>query len=130
MLEAGLGFAVAIDKPDGPFGPFIGKPAVAERRAQGLARRLLAFRLDDPEPLVFHGEPIWRDGRLVGHVTSGAYGHSLGASVALGYAEVARGEPVAETLAARWEIEIAGTRHPASASLKPLYDPTGARMRG
>ncbi len=129
VLEAGLGFAVAMDKPDGPFGPFIGKAAVAERRAQGLDRRLLAFRLTDPAPLVYHGEPIWRYGKLVGHVTSGAYGHSLGASVALGYAAVARGEPVAELLGAGWEIEIAGQRHPAQASLKPLYDPSGARMR-
>lgn len=130
VLEAGLGFAVAMNKPDGPFGPFIGKTAVAERRAQGLGRRLLAFRLHDPEPLVFHGEPIWRDGKLAGYVTSGAYGHSLGNAVALGFADVVRGEPTATTLGARWEIEIAGKRHPAEASLKPFHDPSGARMRG
>lgn len=130
VLEAGMGFAVAMDKPEGPFGPFIGRDAVAERRAKGLDRRLLGFRLHEPEPLVYHGEPIWRDGRMVGHVTSGAYGHTLGASVALGYVDVIPGEPLAVTLAAGWEIEVAGKRHPAQASLKPLYDPSGARMRG
>ena len=74
VLEAGLGFAVKTGKGD-----FIGRDAVLRKREAGLGRRLLQFRLSDPEPLLYHGEPILRDGRIVGHVTSGNYGHALGA---------------------------------------------------
>src|SRR6185295_16789987 len=68
VLEAGLGFAVKPDKGD-----FIGREAVLRKRDVGLDRRLLQFRLTDPEPLLFHGEPIRRGGRIVGQVTSGNY---------------------------------------------------------
>ena len=80
VLEAGLGFAVKPDKGD-----FIGRDAVLRRRDEGLSRRLLQFRLRDPEPLLFHNEAIVRDGRIVGIVTSGNYGHHLGAAIGLGY---------------------------------------------
>ena len=80
MLEAGLGFAVKTGKGD-----FIGRDAVLRTQEAGLTRRLLQFRLSDPEPLLFHGEPILRDGRIVGHLTSGNYGHALGGAVGLGY---------------------------------------------
>jgi len=76
VLEAGLGFAVALSKPD-----FIGRDAVLRRKDAGLGRRLLQFRLTDPDPLLYHNEPILRDGRIVGHLTSGGYGHTLGLSL-------------------------------------------------
>ena len=65
------------DKPGG----FIGREALLEQQERGVPRQLLQFLLKDPEPLIYHNEPIWRDGELVGHITSGAYGHTLGAAV-------------------------------------------------
>lgn len=129
-VEAGLGFAVAWDKPGG----FIGREAALRRREAGPRRRLVAFALDDPEPLLYHNEPIWRDGVLVGKTTSGWYGHTLGRAVALGYvdATVAGGPGVATPawlLDGRYEIEVAAERFPARPSLRPLYDPTGERIR-
>ena len=125
VLEAGLGFAVKPDK----VADFIGRDAVLRMRVAGLARRLVQFRLTDPDPLLFHNEPILRDGGVVGHVTSGAYGHALGGAVGLGYVPT-EGHSAAELLAARWEIEVAGARIPAEASLRPLHDPDARRMRG
>jgi 4-methylaminobutanoate oxidase (formaldehyde-forming) len=86
--------------------------------------------LADPEPLVYHGESVFHDGALVGRVTSGAYGHTLGAAVGLASLE---GEPAAldEIVAAGdVEVEIAGKRVPARLSARPFYDPDGARLRG
>ena len=98
-------------------------------REAGVSRRLLQFRLTDPEPLLHHNEPVRRDGRTVGLITSGAYGHTLGGAVGLGYVPCARpGEPPAEMLAARYAVEVAGRIVPAEASLLPLYDPRGARL--
>ena len=123
VLEAGLGFAVKTAKAD-----FIGRDAVLRRREEGLGRRLLQFRLTDPEPLLYHNEAIVRDGRIVGILTSGNYGHHLGAAIGLGYVPC-DGETVDEVLASTYEIEIAGRRFPAEASLRPLYDPAAERVR-
>jgi len=130
VLEAGLGFAVKTEKPAGRYGPFIGRDAVLRKRDQGLTRRLVQFRLNDPQPLLYHNEPIWRDGRIAGHITSGAYGHFLGAAVGLGYVACEPGETPEQVLASNYDIEVAGERFAATASLKPLYDPKGERMRG
>ncbi|GHF62778.1 GcvT family protein [Seohaeicola zhoushanensis] len=123
VLEAGLGFAVKTAKPD-----FIGRDAVLRRKAEGLTSRMLQFRLTDPEPLLYHAEPILRDGQIVGHLTSGNYGHTLGGAVGLGYVPCP-GEDAASLLASRWEIEIAGNRIAAEASLRPLYDPRSQRTK-
>jgi len=123
VLEAGLGFAVRTSKGD-----FIGREAVLAMRAAGLARRLVQFRLTDPKPLLFHNEAVVRDGRIVSTVTSGNYGHALGGAIGLGYVPCA-GESEVEVLASSYEIEVAGTRFGAEASLAPMYDPGMARMR-
>jgi 4-methylaminobutanoate oxidase (formaldehyde-forming) len=128
VLEAGLGFAVKIDKPRSRLGDFIGREAVL-RRAEGLGRRLLQFRLADPEPLLHHNEPIWREGRTVGRITSAAYGHHLGSAIGLGYVTRGPEQSVAEVAAHSYEIEIAGERFAAAASHRPLYDPDGLRIR-
>ncbi|QRZ14219.1 GcvT family protein (plasmid) [Paracoccus methylovorus] len=125
VLEAGLGFAVKTGKGD-----FIGREAVLHKREAGLSRRLLQFRLRDPEPLLFHNEPILRDGRIVGQLTSGAYGHTLGGAIGLGYVPCRPDETVAELLASGWQIEVAGRLIGAEASMKPLYDPAGQRTAG
>jgi 4-methylaminobutanoate oxidase (formaldehyde-forming) len=123
VLEAGLGFAVKLAKPD-----FIGRDAVLRKKDAGLKRRMVQFRLDDPEPLLFHNEAIVRDGKIVSQVTSGNYGHHLGGAIGLGYVP-GENESEEAVLGSRYEIEIAGRRHPASASLKPMYDPQAARVR-
>jgi 4-methylaminobutanoate oxidase (formaldehyde-forming) len=123
VLEAGLGFAVKPDKGD-----FIGRDAVLRKKDAGLSRRLVQFRLTDPEPLLFHNEAILRDGKIVGTITSGNYGHHLGGAVGLGYVP-SEGESAADVLGSRYEIEIAGERFPAEASLKPMYDPKAERVR-
>jgi len=121
-LEAGLGFAVKLDKAGG----FVGREALLRQKEQGLARQLVQFKLHDPEPLLYHNEPIWRDGKIVGHITSAAYGHTLGGAIGLGYVHGLDGHsPVGDG----YEIEVAGERFSAEASLAPMYDPKNERIR-
>ena len=123
VMEAGLGFAVKKDKP-----AYIGRDAVLRKQDEGLAMRMVQFKLTDPEPLLYHAEPILRNGEVVGFLTSGAYGHTLGGAMGLGYVPC-KGESVQEVLASSYEIEVAGTRVPATASLKPMYDPKSERVK-
>lgn len=129
VLEAGLGFAVKTGKPRSAFGDFIGRDAVLRRRDEGLRARLLQFRLRDPAPLLYHAEPILQDGRVVGRISSGAYGHWLRGAVGLGYVPCRPGEADEELLARRYAVDVAGSIHEAEASLRPMHDPAGARMR-
>ena len=124
-LEAGLDFVVRLNKPT----PFIGQAALQAASARPLARRLTAFRLEDPAALLYGHEPIIRDGAVVGWITAAAYGHSVGAAIGLGYvADPSAADPAA-MLAAAYEIEIAGQRYPALPSLNPLWAPDNAHMR-
>jgi len=123
VLEAGLGFAVKTDKPD-----FIGRDAVLRKRDEGLSQRLVQFKLTDPEPLLYHNEPIVRDGATVGFLSSGGYGHHLGAAIGMGYVPC-KGESVADLLASSFEIDVMGTRVKAEAQLKPFYDPKSERVK-
>ena len=123
VLEAGLGFAVKTAKPD-----FIGRDAVLRKKETGLENRLVQFRLTDPEPLLFHNEAIVRDGEFVGYTSSGNYGHTLGGAIGMGYVPC-KGESAEQVLASSYEIEVAGTRVKAEASLKPMYDPKSERVK-
>ncbi|QRM56080.1 FAD-dependent oxidoreductase [Sinorhizobium sp. BG8] len=123
VLEAGLGFAVRTGK-----GEFIGREAVLRAQDKGLKRRMVQFRLTDPEPLLFHNEALVRDGKIVSTITSGNYGHHLGGAIGMGYVPC-RDESEADVLASNYEIEIAGVRVKAEASLVPMYDPKSARVR-
>lgn len=118
-LEAGLGFAV---KLDGGLS-FLGRDALQRQRDEGVRRHLLQFSLEDASPLLYHNEPIWRDGAIVGRTTSGSYGHTLGRAVALGYVTAQAPCKATDLTAGSYEIEVAGTRFAATASAKPLYDP-------
>ena len=124
-LEAGLGFAVRFDKR----GPFLGRDALLAQREKPLTRRLVVFTLEDPEPLLYHDEPILRDGALVGRITSGAYGHTIGRAIGLGYVEHADGVTDAFVESGDWALEIACERHRAHAQLSPPYDPKSLRVR-
>ena len=123
VLEAGLGFAVKVEKPD-----FIGRDAVLAKKESGLEMRMVQFKLTDPEPLLYHKEPVIRDGEIVGYLSSGAYGHHLGGAIGMGYVPC-QGETVSDILASTYEIDVAGTRVKAEASLKPMYDPKSERVR-
>jgi glycine cleavage system aminomethyltransferase T len=124
-LEAGLGFAVKWDKPGG----FIGREALLRQKQSGCAKRLVQFKLKSPEPLLYHNEPIWQGESIVGFIRSGMYGHTLGAAVGLGYVTAPNGAAVGAVGADDYEIEVAGTRYPATASLRPMYDPQNERIK-
>jgi len=125
-IEAGLGFVVAFDKK----APFIGRDALLKQKNQPkLGKRLVQFALEDPAPLLYHNEPIYRDGALVGYTSSAAYGHTLGRAIALGYVNAPDGVDQAYIDSGKFEIEVACERQPARASLRPLYDPKSLRMR-
>jgi 4-methylaminobutanoate oxidase (formaldehyde-forming) len=96
---------------------------------EGRDRALVQFLLDDPEPMLYHNEPIRRDGTIVGYITSAMYGHTLGAAVGLGY--VSNRDEMSDDfiLSGSYEIEVAGNRIPAKPSLQALYDPQGLRVR-
>jgi 4-methylaminobutanoate oxidase (formaldehyde-forming) len=129
VLEAGLGFAVRSDKARGRFGDFLGREGVLRKRQAGLSRRLMQFRLTEPGPLLYGNEAIVRDGRVVGYLTSGAYGHHLGAAIGLGYVPCNLAESPEAMLASTYMIEVAGEQVAAEASFKPLYDPKADRLR-
>ena len=124
-LEAGLGFACRFDKNV----PFIGRDALLRQKERGLTRRLTQFALEDPEPLLYHNEPVYRDGEIVGYLTSGNYGHHLGRAIGLGYVSHPDGVDADFVKSGSYEIEIACERVPAQASLRPLYDPKGERVK-
>jgi 4-methylaminobutanoate oxidase (formaldehyde-forming) len=124
-LEAGLSFTCAWNKPGG----FIGQETILAARAAPMKRRLVQFLLEDPEPLLYHYEPILRNGQRVGFITSAMYGHTLGGAVGLGY--VADTEAVTESFISSgcFEILIGNRTVAARASLHPMYDPKGSRIR-
>ncbi len=124
-LEAGLGFAVKWDKPGG----FIGREALLRQREGGVRKRLVQFKLKSPAPLLYHNEPIWRDDAIVGFIRSAMFAHSLGAAVGLGYVSAPHGGAIDVVQADDYEIEVAGVRYPATASLRPLYDPRNGRIK-
>ena len=126
-LECGLGFVCDLDKTGG----FIGKEAIVAQKdsKSWMRKRLVQFLLQDPEAMLYHHEPILRNGKLVGHLTSGNYGHTLGGSVGLGYVECDQGVSLDYIKSGEFEIDVAGKRIPAKASLSALYDPKATRMR-
>jgi len=123
--EAGLGFAVRLDKP----APFVGREALLEQRERILTKRLVTFVLDDAAALPWGDEPILRDGRVVGSVTSAAFGHTLGRAVAMGYVRDPGGVDEAYVAGGRFELDVAGDRIPARAGLAAPYDPRALRVK-
>jgi glycine cleavage system aminomethyltransferase T len=124
LFQAGLSFTAKPDAAD-----FIGRAAfLTAREAGSQDRRLVQFVLENPEPLLYHNEPIVMNGDVVGFLSSGMYGHSMGAAIGMGYVN-AQGLNAEILESADFEIEVATVRHRARASLRALYDPTGGRMR-
>jgi glycine cleavage system aminomethyltransferase T/glycine/D-amino acid oxidase-like deaminating enzyme len=126
VLEVGLAFAVALDKPGG----FIGRDAVLAQKARGpLTRRLIQVLLTDPEPLMFHAEIVSRNGRPAGYIRSASYGFTLGGAV--GLAMIDADEPIDQEYldAGEWTVQIGDAVYPARTSLRPLYDPSSKRVQ-
>ena len=124
LVQAGLSFTAKPDASD-----FIGKQAFVEQKAAGLPdRRLVQFKLDNPEPLLYHNEPVLMNGEYVGYLTSGMYGHTLGSAIGMGYVNVPQLNKAAIE-GASFEIEVALERFSATASLQGFYDPGGERMK-
>jgi len=126
-LEAGLGFTIDWDKPGG----FVGLEALLKQKKKGLLKkRLVCFRLKDSKEALWHEEIIYRNGEIVGYVSSGAYSFNFECSVALGYVKSNQGINKDFVETGNWEIESAGVRYNAEASLKPFYDPNSDRIKG
>lgn len=121
-LEAGLAFALDWTKP------FVGREALLRQKAAGVRRRLVILVLEDPGPVLWGSEPIYRDGRAAGYTTSGSYGHTLGRSVAMGYINHSATVTPDFLQAGRYEINVNGERHAASVHLRPPYDPERRRI--
>jgi 4-methylaminobutanoate oxidase (formaldehyde-forming) len=125
VLEAGLGFAVALDKPS-----FIGREAVLAKKAEGpLRKRLVQVLVNDPDPMMFHAEVVHRNGIALGYIRAASYGHTLGGAVGLAMIESA--EPIDQAYldSGEWTVDIAGSDYPATVSLRPLYDPKNERIK-
>lgn len=127
-LEAGLGFAVSFDKPGG----FIGRDALMRAKELGTpAKRLVQVRLQGgvDAPLVYHEEPIVRDGGIIGSVTSGGFGHRLGASLGMGYVHCPDGVTRDFLDSGTFEVEVACERYPAEVRFSPFFDPRNERIK-
>ncbi len=127
-LECGLGFVCDYDKEI----PFIGRDAMIRQKQTGSwkRKRMVQFLLQDPEEVLYHHEPILRDGERVGHLTSGNYGHTLGGAVGMGYVYNDEGVDADYIASGAFAIDVGGRIVPARASLSAMYDPKAERMRG
>ncbi len=126
VLEAGLGFAADFDKEGG----FIGKEALLAQKEQGLLKkRFIAFRFEDDQPLCYHEEPIYANGKIVGHVTGAMFGHTVGSTVAMGYVHHDEGIDKAWLDASEFEIEVECERYKVFPTLSSFYDPKMEKIK-
>jgi 4-methylaminobutanoate oxidase (formaldehyde-forming) len=123
-IEAGLGWAVK-SKTDIEF---LGRQAIATQRADGVRKLLTTFTVD-PSVVLLGRETIYRDGERVGWLTSGGFGYTIDRSIGLGYVRNPANVTADWVLAGSYELEVAGDRVPAEATLEPPYDPTNARVK-
>ena len=126
-VKAGLAFACKL----GTGIPFRGREAVERHRKDGVTRRLASLVVADPEAYAWGGELLLRDGEPVGFASSAAFGHTLGRTVLLGYVERRDGGQADREWVGRgrYQVAIGGERYDADLSLRPPYDPAGARTR-
>jgi 4-methylaminobutanoate oxidase (formaldehyde-forming) len=124
-LEAGLGWAVKLSSDL----PFLGREALERQRRSGLSRRLAAFTVAQPGVSLFGRETVVRDGEVVGWLTSGGFGHTIGKAIGYGYVSHPTGEPRSSLRKGRYELEVATERVPATIHLEALVDPHHDRVR-
>ena len=123
-IEAGLSFAIAWDKES-----FIGKEALLAQKELPKTKRLIQFKLGDPDKLMYHDEPIYRDGQMVGRTASAMWSYTEDASLAMGYVENDEGVTKTWLDEGSWQIEVAGDLYPATTSIRSFYDPKNERVR-
>ena len=123
-FEAGLGFCVKMDRGD-----FIGRDALAEKLKTQPERKLVIFTLEDSEPLIYHDEPIYRDGELVSENTHGSFSHVLNAAIGMCYLKNPGGITDEWITSGKYEINVEGKRFPIKIHLEPPYDPKSERVR-
>ncbi len=124
-IEAGLGFAVKLQKKS----EFNGRERLLQQKRDGVRKRLVMFALEDDQPMLYQNEPIWRDDKIVGYITSGMFAHTVGVAVGMGYVNHSKSITADFIKAGRYEIEVATKRIPARASLRPFYDPKSERVK-
>lgn len=128
-IEAGLGFTIAWDKKNG----FIGRDALLKQKEASVrTKRMITLALkDDSEtsPLMYHEEPVYRDGIRVGSTTSGAWGHRVNKSLGMGYVHCEQGVTKDWIDSGKWEVEIAWKRYETKVQFAPFYDPKSALIR-
>ena len=124
-IEAGMSFTVDFSKQE-----FLGKERLLEQKAKGVTKRLVQFALQDPEPLLYHNEPVWRNGQIIGYLSSGMYGHTVGSALGMGYIKHPEGVTADFVESGTFELKVASKRYPARASLKAFYDPKSECVKG
>lgn len=125
-LEAGLGFASDFNKEGG----FTGKEALLSQKEQGLLKkRFIAFRFEDDQPMCYHEEPIYANGKIVGNITSGMYGHTVGSCIGMGYVHHEGGIDKAWLEASEFEIEVECVRYKVFPTLSSFYDPKMEKIK-
>jgi 4-methylaminobutanoate oxidase (formaldehyde-forming) len=129
VVDAGLGFAVKLDKKPSKFGKFIGFDSVKVRKSSGPEMRIMQFLLHNSDLMLYHNEPILKNGEIIGYLSSGSYGHTLGGAVGLGYVKCLPNEKDEDLLNAEYALEVEGVVEMVSVSLKPMYDPLNKKIR-
>ena len=131
LLECGLGFTCDFDKQR----EFVGQNCVLDQKAiakerGGLRRRMANILLNDPGPLMHHGEVLWRNGKPISDIRAASYGHTLGGAVGLTMLE-SQDEVIKKAFLAdaEWEVEIANKKYPCQVSLAPFYDPKNSKIK-
>ena len=119
-------------------GGFVGQDYVLKERARnkergGMTRRManVLVPLNESDPLLYHGEIIWRNGERISDIRAGSYGHTVGGGVGLTMLESTDGEPINKAYIENgtWEVEIADQRYPCQVKLSPFYDPKNTRIK-
>lgn len=124
-LEAGLGFAVAWEKPGG----FVGREALLSQRDAPKSKRLIQFRIEDAELISYHDDPIFRDDIYVGRTTGGMWSHVEDRCLTMAYVGNSEGVTQRWLDEGEWEIEIGTRRRPVTPSIRSFYDPRNQRVR-
>ena len=124
-LEAGLGFTICWDKPV----DFNGRSALEKQREQPRTKRLIQLRIEDPDLLTYHDEPLYRDGVVVGRISSSMWSATQNRCCAMGYVEHHEAVTKDWLDSGSWETNIAGRRVPVSTSIRSWFDPNNQRPK-
>ena len=124
-FEAGLGWAVKLKSGT----DFIGREALLSKQKQPLKKRLACFTINDPDVVLLGRETIYRNGEVVGWLTSGGWGYTVNKNIGYGYVRNPEGVDSEYFISGTYELEVATVRHSCKLQLGPLYDPKMERVR-